>query len=310
VGYLQSVRDPLTRTPLYTFTPIDISQDLGVARTSASYSILGVDGAVDPYGTAPDPLSKHDFKWNFRVFTGMNRLSSDDARDQLLRAVAHGRPTQLVYVADNGSQRLNTGKFLSAPITIAAISQFYIDFTVTWELDDPIWRSPYPPNTRIYGVGVQVYGQTNPTIRYGDTSFALATATTNYTADVTGNAILGVPSAPDKAPILSVTGPFGGANGFTITNTDVSYNVAGGRLPMSMTISQPIPAGSQIVIDCGAKSVRLNGASAYSLFSYPDYQPEWFRLEPNILNHLSFACNGGGALTGGNAILSFFLCWY
>ena len=66
------------------------------------------------------------------------------------------------------------------------------------------------------------------------------------------------------------------ATGNSITNTTVQNLTTGHTWGFSGTI----PAGQSLVVNCGAKSVLLNGANAYASFVKPTTKADWFMLSP------------------------------
>lgn len=309
MGYLSEIRTLDGKTTIQTFQPIELQQDMGVTRRSGAFAVLGADGAINPYGLGAPPLAAHQFAWQVRIFTklaGGSAVSFDAARDLLVRNIMHGKPQTLVYRADDNTLRFNIGYFIDAPSIITTQSPLFHDFRIVWSLDDPYWRSQYPADVLIWGATGKQWGDvTLPP--WGSTSFSLATNPTTHVVDATGTPQLGVPTAPDKGPIITIIGPFGGAGGVTIYNDAVLFDNGTGFVPMQFTITEKILAGVHYVVDCGAKSVRKDGAPAYNKFTVPLYQEDWFRIEPNVANSMRFVCNGSGAVAGGSSTVVYFL---
>jgi hypothetical protein len=312
LGYLSAIRDLAGTTTIQTFRPIELQQDMGVARRSGAFAILGADGAINPYGVGAPPLAAHLFAVTIRIFTtraGGTAASFDAARDQLVRNIMHGRPQTLVYTADDGTLRFNVGYFVDAPSIVTTNSPLYHDFKLVWELDDPYWRSQFPADALIWGATGKRWGDvTLPP--WGSTAFSLATNPTAHTVDATGNVQLGAPSAPDKGPVITIIGPFGGDGGLTVFNDHPNaafVTASGATAPMQFSITEKVLAGVHYVVDCGARSVRKDGAPAYNHFTVPSYQDDWMRVEPNVANPFRFVCVGANTTAGGTGTIVYYL---
>jgi len=114
----------------------------------------------------------------------------------------------------------------------------------------------------------------------------------------------------------TASGTINNGGNTTVTNPSIQI-VAGSAISLiaitkasetSLSYSGAISAGGTLVIDCGARTVKLNGSNAYANFSLGTAHcvDDWMKLDSGV-NVISFAMTGGG--TTSTAYFSFYDGW-
>jgi hypothetical protein len=289
--------------------------------------VRAVDGGRDPYGALPAPLGIRTLTQQWMVIPpgAYGAGDYDAARDALLAAVAHGYPVTLVYRTDSGRERIATAKFFGIKDTPTPQSPFAHTFAVTWEVKE--WTDRYARNVPIIGLVAQIIGGT-PAFAFGGIVYALTANPTTVTVDASGGDGLPSTTRPDTAPIIVISGAFGGdvtydatglplAGGFEIVNNQApiiddtgAQNVVQiavrAKLRAHIVPADPSSPPDTLTIDCGRKTAVLTGTALRfgTDFTIPDWQTEWFRIQPGTSNSIAFVPLGPNPVAAATATIN------
>jgi hypothetical protein len=290
---LTGIEDPIQNTVLYSFeaNPKNSRIDQTIKRRSGSYTVLGVDYGVNPFGNYAAPIDIRTFVWGFRVVVPQQG-DLDLAGDLFRRAImGHDRMLRLVQKVSGRWERVAIVQCLECQDVIAQPDNWrHRDFVTTWEMltpwTDRISRGPHTVGD-LTG-GAPVMGATALVLGAG--TVALTSASVSFSIVTDGSDGLGIPTVDDNSPVITIVGPFGSANGFNLTNvTSIIRGLSGGVQATSLHYTQPIPAGKVLKIDCGANAITLDGVDVWDNLSWDDAQPWWFQIVGGTINVIQIA---------------------
>jgi hypothetical protein len=301
VGYLDRLESATATGTLFTFQRVHLTGNSGWERRNATYTI-----ANSPYGSSPflatgAPAQPRKWRWSARFFTSRTHLSNDATLDLLNRAMDLGRQVRLVYIHDDGYERIcdAIGYLLDAPID-SITDGIVSDLTVEWELLSP-WHERAPVNPdRHLGAGLRL-GQTgfrlggSATVAITGTTFAIPS--TMCDASVAGPG--GIPTASDTGAVIKMTGPFGGDGGFAIQSFS--------GLPSVVNVGLKLLVGDALRLDFGAKDYLLTRAGAItdvSQFITTSVGLGYdFAVQAGVQNSIALFSFGGNQTSGGSIVI-------
>jgi hypothetical protein len=300
MGYLKAVEPILdTSKPIYTFTQKHPSGDIGITRRIAPFTIGAMDFGFSPFGGNAAPQGIKDWIWGGRILTAGH---PDRERDKLMTACGGGEPQRLVWMHDDGYERVVTAmvKDITWPRTVD--DTYYVDFSVTWSILET-WHERSPASSHICGTGAPIICGSSSIIAginsiqilggYAGNTYVFPTVS-NPIADASFAGVGGVPNAPDTAPIIIVVGPMGGDFGFILYNyAETLIDANGNRFNPQIGVEMFIPPGATCKIDCGAQKITVDGFGDVTNLKYkPDAQPYWFTVKPGVNNGMGILSNG------------------
>lgn len=286
------LESPTTGATLFTFSKTHIAGNRGWERRNASFTVANTPWGSSPFLSIGAPAAPHRWKWAARFIPSVAKMSGDAIIDTLNLALDLGRQTRLVYIHDDGYERLNeaVGYLGDAPIDSTTDGHAY-DLSVEWELLG-YWHERSIVNTPHHlGAGWRL-GQTSPAIRMGTTSTAQITApsfsvpTTMCDASTAGPS--GLPTASDSTAVIQITGPYGGDGGFIIQNFAPQGSV--------VVVFLKLLFGDTLTLDFGAKDYLLNRngtTTDVSQFVLPTNQFGYdFLVQASSTNPILLTCLG------------------
>lgn len=315
MGYLKQVEslvDPAK--PPYVFAKAVPTGNLGIQRRDAIFTIANVDYGGSPFGGNPAPLAPVDWSWGARILT---HRQPDVARDALNAAIGTEAEYRLVWAHDGGYERVVTARLKSIDWPRHVDDTYYVDAKVNWTILEP-WHERAPATGIIAGIQPPIIAGQTPTVTAGDQTYALTSTglpvafTLPLTiANASGPGPGGVPNYRDTAPIITVTGPYGGDFGFIIYNyAERLLNRDGTLINPFIGVEMKVPAGKTCSIDCGAQRATIEGfGDVTDLIYKPDIQPYWFIIKPGVANGIAIQCSGANATTGGTIQLRWMRKW-
>lgn len=309
IGYLKYLyqldRDPADGgyTP-YQFIPINMSMDRSFGRRESVLVIPGLDSVLDAYGRLPGPMDRRDLTFAFRTMTGGD---NDAAYDALAAWLAPGTPIRLVFQTDQGGLWYTTASNPHLTLTETSAANWgedgYSDFTITWRIR-PDWRLRYSETAeRFLGATTFAFDHHETFGSRGTTTIAANPQT--FLVDARGTAGLDLPTIPDTGPTVTISGPAGGDGGMKVTNTNVLYTDRNGAQQVQQfTIPFKLPTADDSVTLKFAAGSFMHTSSAFRP-TKPDYQPEYFTIQPGIQNTCQLIPLGTNPLTGGHVTVDF-----
>lgn len=313
MGYINAVYDLFTGTIIKKFSAVQAQVDHHLARRSGTYSVIGLDGGVDPYGYNAMPAQNREVSVTFREYfrpkgfvDDKHHTSMDAARDALMSALGSGMPVRLEYITDMKTSRYCTAKAKDFPLVTTVDSDLSADFHVTMEMYDPFWSDLFPANVATWGNFVWGDG----TI-WGGTPFnmnASASASTTFNADMTGATAFDLPK-------ITVSGPYGGTKGFVVQNQSLRIFTDAGPAFVSFQYLEALLTGESVTIDSASLDVQktLVGGASVNVFDkifWPGYQRYLFAVDArtidgNPVNRIVFTNQGTSLTTGGNGLVNY-----
>lgn len=283
----------------YTFVDKIPSYDLGLARREAVMLIPGLDGVVSAFGKRSGPLDKKLLTVGFRVLTNRGPVA---AHDLLMAAIMGKDDVRLVMKTETGYLRFTNAALVSVSEPHDNMENYYVDFKVTWRIRAD-WRPRYTESADVWTSAPEYWDGTPPG---GNETFGTG-GTTNITSvsqvfnvDLRGTAGTDMPTLPTTDGIFYVVGPAGGDSGMSFANESVFVKDQSGKLvPYVFSVNAKLPTSSDsLAVNLASQSCWLNGSPIRPF--KPDFQPEYFRYDPNIINVCVFSALGANQLTGGN----------
>lgn len=290
--------------------------DMGLARRSGTYTIMGGDWGVDPFGAFAAPIALTPLTYTFSVIPPFPTMNLDGARDALYRVVGPGKRQMLSYLSDDGHERVVVAKCVGVQDSITPQSPLMHTFTVTWERLEE-WRDRLPRNAKVWGDATHHYGQVSPVLLYGDnvTQFTGTDMFIPVYAD--GSDGLPIPTADDTRPRIVVRGPFGGdPTGYIDTATFAQRYTGGGLVvgnisatetdfggadqPIQFQFYGKLTALDVMIVDPASNSVLLNGQPAYDRFKTPDWQRLTAAVKAGVQNTFHVAGQGDNQVYAAN----------
>jgi hypothetical protein len=312
MGYLEAIwklyDDPDGSSPYtpYSFVPVGhlspMMMVLGrdFVRREAVQVVPSMDGVLDGYGRQPGPMDRRDLAFSFRIFVTDGDL--DKAYDLLAAQIGPGDPVRLVYRTDAGAQWFTIGYSPRIQHTLAAANRWgqqgYCDFTVTWRIR-PDWRPRFSEASDVWGTNDGIWGVADG-VWGGSYSQALATDGAGVVLDLSGTAGLNLPTIPDTGPVFTITGPFGGDNGFVIFGSQKTRDDLGNVVTLQVQVPRRVLVNQACILDCARPRFLLAGAPFRPI--KPAYQKEYLRVDPGVLNTWTFT-NAGPSGTAGGAVV-------
>jgi hypothetical protein len=233
------------------------NHDIGIPEANAEV-MAALGGAFDTRGSE-QVAAKLPYSIQVQGKLVQTSVAALLAAYQTLRAL-HGKRAKLYRTADGGTAN---GEWVWARLMRVETSRkvenrLALPFTLTFMVESPIWHG---------------------TAR--STTITLSSSPATGTVTNSGNATV-------RDAIITVT-----AAGSAITVVDIENTTTGNVSKIRYTGA--IPAGQSLVIDCGARSVKVNGADAYAGFSLQAAHaiPEWLRLAAGA-NSIRVTRTGGG----------------
>lgn len=319
MGYLKQVEDVSTSTPLYTFSRMKPSLEMGLSRRSGTFPIANLDFGIDPFASSGAPIKTRDFKAKFRVLT---HKDYDGARDALFRAVGSGDLLRLVYITAKGKERVASGKAVEVAHTYTEDADIFADFEVTFEVNE-LWHERAPIGFPVVGAANQIVGTTGaggsnlivganviPLVTGGATG-VFATNTVNIDALTAGPG--GVATAYDTRPVITVNGAYGSALGFVVANLSITLLDPNGNPYhpyFGVNLARALGDNESVTVRCGAKSVtatlydanaNLTNYGLEDFFVVPDWQPYWMAVKPGVVNQISVYCSSAAGIPASTA---------
>ncbi|MCA1668933.1 MAG: hypothetical protein LC793_16370 [Thermomicrobia bacterium] len=308
MGYLKQVEPILDTTrPTYVFSQKVPAGNLGMSRRDQVIAIGAIDFGYSPFGENPAPQAAQDWVWGGRILT---KKHPDVERDKLLTACGHGEPQRLVWVHDNGYERVVTARFKSLDWPRDMNDTYYVDAKVTWQILET-WRERGPANQLVAGLGAPITAHAGaPTTIAGSQSFPIlgGNGTSIYAfpltiADASVPGLGGIPNHADTAPILTITGPMGGDYGFIIYNySQVILDKNGTKVNPQIGCLLYVPPGYTCQIDCAAQKITLGSTNVTNYKYKLDAQPYWFIVKDGVNNGLAIASNGPNGINASQEI--------
>jgi hypothetical protein len=291
----------------YSFIPagktgipnMSLTRDWG--RRESIVSIPGADGVLDAYGRNPGPIDRRDITFGFRVIVGPGG-DLDRAYDLLAAQVAPGYPQRLVYQTDAGYIRIYYVANPSYRHTTVAENKgltAYVDFAVTWRLLKA--RAQFSEASERFTSTIETFDPAHTETFGVAGTTTIASPTQNFTVDARGTAGQDMPILADRGPKITITGPAGGTGGMIVRNTSALIrNVSGTLVATEFTIPFYLPTANDFVtLDFAAQTFLSSGIGPFRP-TKANYQREWFRIEPGIVNTCVFiGLPAGAGLTGG-----------
>jgi hypothetical protein len=277
------------------------------ARRESIVSIPGADGVADAYGRTPGPIDKREATFGFRVFTTDGDL--DKAYDLIAAWVAPGYPQRLIYITDAGYTRVYYVANPRYQHTLASANSWgrggFVDFAVTWRVLKV--RAPFSEASDRFTSTTETFNPAHDETFGSNGTTVIASPTQGFSIDARGTAGLDLPTLADRAPKIVIHGPAGGTGGFTVQNFAATTRDTNGiAQPVQFTVPFYLPTASDSAsFDFAAQIFLHNGVPFRP--TKPNYQREWFRVEPGVVNSCAFiGLPQGFGLTGGRI----FIDWY
>jgi hypothetical protein len=261
-----------------------------------------MDSVLDGNGRNPGPMDRRAQPFSFRVFTNGD---NDAAYDLLAAQMAPGVPQRLVYQTDSGALWYTVGSNPRIQHTLAAANSWgaggYVDFTVTWRIR-PDWRPRFSQASDIWGTNDGIWGVSDG-IWGSAFTVTLSSNPCSFTLDATGVAGSTLPTIPDTAPTITITGPFGGTGGIGLYNLSAYFRFTDGSLqPYQLILPYQCPsAHDTYALNLASQTFLFNGVPFRP--QRPLGQPYWWIVKPGIVNNCTIQAAGGGALTGGSVAI-------
>lgn len=247
----------------YNFPDRGIHLEANFADTVPRTTRLpGMDGGYDEFGDDPAPSEIGRVNARLRL-NASGGSAMQAARDELRGLAAIGRGS-LVMQPSGGTAayaprwawaRINS---VSIPEKMPIITDAVQDASIDWQVSDSRWYS-----MELVSPGGQ----------------ECAGTATDFQGTAGGNAI--------AYPMITVTASGTLPNGFTLQRLVDAVVVD------EIEYGEALDDEDEVVVDCRALSVTLNGAEAYGTAFVP-LHPAWMRLLPGS-NDLRVALNSGGS---------------
>ncbi len=233
---------------LHSFDGLDLPLNLG---NSGEHSLSAGDYSsplVALPGGAYDPYGTEQVRPGARRYQARVMLVAASAAALKTSADAwlakQGRRGTLVRQADDGTtEHTITARLVEAVITRAVGNRLWLPMRLTFETVEPVWSG-----------------------MARDTTAAIDAEPTTVTVANGGNARV-------TTPVVTVTAAGSSITWLWVWTAGVCFWEYQGT----------IPVGQAVVVDCGARSVKLNGTADYAHFALSTtwhYVPDWLRLEP------------------------------
>lgn len=283
---LDYTTNPLTKVK-YTFPRTQIALNVPNERRNPVFVVPGGGGPVNPKGTAPFDREPNLIVYRFRVTPRRNGESFDAARERFIKAVDHGRPQTLNFLADDGRYWQMTGVLVRDPLAVDINAPYYADFEVAWVGTADLLSSPITPGAAIYGTFK--YGTAK---KYGAAS-VVAPLTTNRVTVLIDNSTSGA-TASTTDPVITLNGPWGPATP-SITN---GISLIGEESGTSLYIvNTTLNAGDTLTLDLASRRILYNGAPAFATVFKAANQRYYLEFLHDTVNHLTLAFGGAPLAT-------------
>lgn len=247
-----------------------------VTRTSR---LPGLSGGYDELGAgrAPGEIGNVSYSLILKAATEAQMLA---ARDTLAKIADYGRSRLFIQPTDPDAQerftwaRVQNIQFVER---YRDLPQFNLRATINWQVADPRW---FTQGTEAWSWGDGTAWGAAP---WGGsaTPQACSGTQTDFTITTEGNAT--------TEPRITVSC---GA-GQTCQNPTVQ-RLVNGVMVDQVKYEGTLVAGDELLVDCRALRVLLNGTSAYST-AFTFLHPAWFRLEPGANSIRVLLANSGDA---------------
>jgi hypothetical protein len=317
---LTKIEDTLSGEQLYAWeaNPKVSSYDASWQRRSGTYTVLGMDYGVNPFGSYAAPIQTKKLVWKFRVVVPLdaNRLTNLDlAAASVHRACAKKRQ-HLLCRSFAGKEQVTKAWVSDLQDVTTSVDLFrHRDFTITWELNNP-WGERTSRNPGLHRVGE------NPSILVGSPA-ALAMVMGGTTTAVTANPMpfaiyadgsdgFGSPTLDSTSFYFRIYGPFGGDGGFILLNVTpgaLLQDDGGNLVNTFFTYTKKLLAGQSLSVDTGALTATNEGGNDVTAnLLVPDYQPWWQVVVAGKVNNFTVAGLGANQ-TFNSAMTRFFVSW-
>ena len=297
MGYVSRIEDQQSGATLLSLVgptgrPIMPQGNMGWQSRGATFTTAWVDFGASPFGNFATPLAPRRWPWQVRA---IGYMGWDAALDALNAAVGHRRPVRLVYAHDAGYERVcDNAVAMSVDAPFGQGSDFYSDLKVEWELNSFWTERRSVDNTIRMGQGI-LMGQGH-TMGEGGSTLSITSSVFNIPTSALDASVAGpggVPNQADSGPVITITGPFGGALGFSLSALTDPFGAY-------FNFSGSVLEGWQLIIDCGAWSATYHSGTTTvdrtDLLSVPDTQPYVLAVQPKIANQWQLATQGATPL--------------
>lgn len=245
-------------------TMYQFSTNLGDALLT-SIRLPGVSGGWDNYGSEPAPIEIGQVRLSFYLLAS-NPYEMTSKRDEVYKMMTWGRQRLYMKPSDPALEerwcwaKINS---IQMPQNAESASDHYQEVTIIWQVLEAKWYSPYPSTSGLWGSSF-VWGTTT----WGSGGVLASVSgvgPTNISVTNNGNDIA-IPN------IYVFTG-----SSQSIDSIRISRLVLG-TLKDEVFFNGSLGSNQSLEIDCNSKSVKRNGVSGYSLFSF--HNPAMMRLMP------------------------------
>lgn len=240
------------------------SQNIGTGNALTNFTQLAGGGFFDNYGDLTSPQA-------IQPITKSGVIWGDDAGDtkDILDAwrAKIGKRGRLSVLYDDGAIRWQWARLQSVNTPRRQDHKsHYLPIELSWVTADQNWRGIVSSEEEwVWGDLSWVFG--DGFAEFGEEDHLYPITTTNMDTVINnGGNINSTDLRISIIPDVDITA-------FAVSNQTISTN-------QIMVIGTTFSAGEEIVIDCGAMSVTVNGSDAYQYFLKFTSGPDWLPLLP------------------------------